>query len=180
MGLGPQLDGGVQYAGASEVTSPLQFEPNAERFSSRSVFGATAWQDRNARAQINVLGSGNSFDGNHLGAWGDAALQDGRFGHGFGAFWLGSTLAWANQLVGSDVRGAYYRVNYASRQWLWDAQIDYTAPLADTGFDTTTFVSGNARYQLSRIWRSAAAPTRASTALRRGRPTRSSRTLCGC
>lgn len=139
---------GVQYAGASEVTSPLQFEPNAERFSSRSVFGATAWQDRNARAQINVLGSGNSFDGNHLGAWGDAALQDGRYGHGFGAFWLGSTLAWANQLVGSDVRGAYYRLNYTSRQWLWDAQVDYTAPVADTGFDTTTFVSGNTRYQL--------------------------------
>ena len=141
--------GGFQYAGASEVTSPFQTDPaDAARFNSRSVFGATAWQDRNARAQVNVLGSGNSVDGNHSGAWADATVQSGRYGQGFGAFWLGSSLAWGNQLVGSDVRGAYYRLNYSSRQWLWDAQADYAAPLANTGFDTTTFVSGNTRYQV--------------------------------
>ena len=130
------------------MTSPLQPEADAQQFSSRSWFGATGWQDRNDRVQLNVLESHNTFDGTHSGAWADAYLQRGRVGHGFGAFWLGSSLAWANQLVASDVRGAYYRVNYGSRQWLWDAQIDYTAPLADSGFDTTTFVSSNTRYQL--------------------------------
>lgn len=139
---------GVQYAGASDVTSPYQFELDAPRFNSRSVFGAMAFQDRDTRAQFNVLGSGNSFNGNHSGAWLDAVTQSGRYNHGYGAFWMGSALAWGNQLVGSDVRGAYYRVNYSSRRWLWDAQVDYTAPLASTGFDTTTFVSGNTRYQI--------------------------------
>jgi len=139
---------GVQYAGASEVTSPYQYELETPRFNSRSVFAAMAFQDRDTRAQVNVLGSGNSFNGNHSGAWLDAVTQSGRYNHGYGAFWMGSALAWANQLVGSDVRGAYYRVNYSSRQWLWDAQVDYSAPLANTGFDTTTFFSGNSRYQI--------------------------------
>jgi hypothetical protein len=46
------------------------------------------------------------------------------------------------------VEGAYYRVNYGSRQWLWDANIDHAAPLQDNDFAASTFVSGNARYQV--------------------------------
>ena len=146
--LSPRWSSGLQYYGADDVTSPLQPELDAPRFTSHSMFAATAWQDANERYQLNVIGSDNSFNGTHYGGWGDGYVQTGRYGHGFGAFWLGSTLAWGNQLLGSDIRGAYYRLNYASRRWIWDAQIDYTDPVGESQFDTTTFVSANTRYQI--------------------------------
>ncbi len=139
---------GLQYFGAREVTSPWQPEDEATQFSSRSWFGSAAWQDATHRYQFNALGSNNSFTGNQQGAWADGYIQDGRFGHGFGAFYLGRGLAWGNQPVGSNARGAYYRVNYGSRQWLWDAYIDYAAPLNGSDFEPSTFVSGSARYQV--------------------------------
>lgn len=145
--LNRNMTAGLQYAGASDVTSILQPQDNAREFSTRSWFGATSWQDATRRLQFNALGSHNSVDGSHTGGWADAFIQDGRYGHGFGAFYLGSNLVWGNQPVGSDTRGAYYRVNYASRQWLWDATVDYAVPVGDGQFDATTFVSGSTRYQ---------------------------------
>jgi hypothetical protein len=139
---------GFQYFGAREVTNPLQPEDNAQQFSSRSWFGSAAWQDRTQRYQVNAIASDNSFTGNEQGAWADGYVQDGRFGHGFGAFYMGNGLAWGNQPIGNGVGGAYYRVNYGSRQWLWDANIDYAAPLQDTDFAPSTFVSGSARHQI--------------------------------
>ena len=138
---------GLQYYGAQDVTSVLQPQDNAREFSTRSWFGSTAWQDGTRRLQLNALGSHNSVDGNHQGGWADAYIQEGRYGHGFGLFYLGSNLVWGNQPVGSDTRGAYYRVNYASRQWLWDAMVDYAVPVADNQFDAITFLSGSTRYQ---------------------------------
>jgi len=139
---------GLQYYGARDVTAAWQLYGDERSFSTSSVFGATAWQDATRRFQLNVLGTDNSFNGNNQGAWADAYIQDGRYGHGFGAFYLGSNLAWGNQLVGSEMRGAYYRLNYASRQWLWDANVDYTAPVADSQMETTTFFSGSVRHQI--------------------------------
>lgn len=139
---------GLQYLGANDVTSVLQPRENANEFSTSSVFGSAAWQDGAHRFQANVLGTRNNVDGTHQGAWADAYISDGRYGHGFGAFYLGSNLAWGNQPVGADTAGGYYRVNYASRRWLWDAMVDYAAPLADSRFDAVTFVSGSTRYQI--------------------------------
>jgi hypothetical protein len=139
---------GFQYFGAREVTNPLQPIDNAEKFSSRSWFGAAAWQDRTQRYQVNAIASDNSFTGNQQGAWADGYVQDGRFGHGFGAFYLDNGLAWGNQPIGNGAGGAYYRVNYGSRQWLWDANIDFASPLQGTDFAASTFVSGSARYQI--------------------------------
>jgi len=139
---------GVQYLGANDVTSALQPRDRAREFSTASWFGSAAWQEGAHRFQANVLGTRNSVDGSHQGGWADAYLQDGRLGHGFGAFYLGSNLIWGNQPVGGDTAGAYYRVNYGSRRWLWDAMVDYAAPLADNRFDATTFVSGSTRYQV--------------------------------
>jgi len=148
MALTRNWSAGVQYAGANDVTSALQRRDDARQFSTNSFFGSAGWQDGNRRFQVNALGSHNSVDGSHGGGWADAYIQDGRFGHGFGAFYLGSNLAWGNQPVGSDVTGAYYRVNYASRQWLWDATVDYAAPLGDRQADASTFASGSTRYQV--------------------------------
>ena len=139
---------GFQYFGARDVTNPLQPIDNAEEFSSRSWFGAAAWQDRTQRYQVNAIASDNSFTGNQQGAWADGYVQDGRFGHGFGAFYLDNGLAWGNQPIGNGAGGAYYRVNYGSRQWLWDANIDFAGPLQGTDFAASTFVSGSARYQI--------------------------------
>jgi hypothetical protein len=139
---------GVQYYGARDVTAAWQLFGDDRTFSTSSWFGATAWQEAMNRFQLNFINTDNSFDGNHQGVWADAYIQDGRYGHGFGAFHLGSNLAWGNQPIGSELRGVYYRINYASRQWLWDANVDYTAPLADNPMQTTTFVSGSVRHQL--------------------------------
>lgn len=139
---------GLQYFGANDVTNPMQPENNAVDFSSRSWFGSAAWQDRTQRYQLNALGSDTSFSGKQQGFWADGYVQDGRYGHGFGAFYLARGLVWGNQPVGNDARGAYYRINYSSRQWLWDAYIDYAAPLEGSLLEPTTFVSGSARYQI--------------------------------
>ncbi len=138
---------GFQYYGANDVTSVLQPEGDAESFSTRSWFGSAAWQDGARRLQMNALSSDSSFNGHSQGGWADAYIQDGRYGHGFGLFYLGSNLIWGNQPVGSDLRGGYYRINYASRQWLWDATIDYTVPVGNNRPDAATFVSGSTRYQ---------------------------------
>lgn len=148
MALTRNWTAGVQYLGANDVTSVLQPRDDARQFSTNSFFGSAAWQDGNHRFQVNALGSHNSFDGGHQGGWADAYIRDGRLGHGFGAFYLGSNLVWGNQPVGSDVAGAYYRVNYASRQWLWDAMLDYAAPLGDSRAEASTFASGSTRYQV--------------------------------
>lgn len=140
---------GLQYAGARDVTNAMQIRTLAEEFSTRSWYGAAAWQERSQRYQVNLLGSHNNFSDDSLGAWADAMIQDGRYTHGFGAFWLGSDLAWANQPVGSDSRGVYYRINYGSRQWLWDISVDYADPIGERStLDASTFVSGSVRHQL--------------------------------
>lgn len=141
---------GLQYLGAREVRSVLQPRDDTREFSTNAWFGAAAWQDGPRRLQFNALGSHNSFDGSHGGGWADGLIQAGRYTHGFGAFYLGSNLIWGNQPVGSDLSGAYYRVNYGSRQWTWDAMLDYSAPLGDSGFEASTFFSGSVRYQAAR------------------------------
>ena len=38
-------------------------------------------------------------------------------------------MLWGNQPVANDSRGGYYRAFYADPRWLWDAGVDYTAPI---------------------------------------------------
>lgn len=139
--------GGLQYYGARDVTAAWQLPGDDRRFSTSSWFAASAWQDATRRFQLNAMGTDNSVNGNHQGAWADAVIRDGRYEHGLGVFYMGSNLAWGNQLIASDMRGAYYRINYVSRQWLWDANVDYTVPVGDGSMQTTTFVSGSVRHQ---------------------------------
>lgn len=148
--LTPNLTAGLQYLGANDVRSVLQPREDPRDFSTNAFFGAAAWQDGLRRLQFNALGSRNSFDGTRGGGWIDGVIDAGRYTHGFGAFYLGSNLIWGNQSVGSDFTGAYYRINFGSRQWTWDAQADYSAPVGSGGYDATTFLSGSARYQASR------------------------------
>jgi hypothetical protein len=141
---------GAQYVGAKDVTSAWQPPGLDATFSTRSGLAAAGYSDGPHRFQVNLLESGNNVSGRHLGAWADALVIDGRYAHSFGAFHMGEDLAWANQPVGINARGAYYRINYASRQWLWDAYVDYSAPLSNDAIATTTFTSGSVRRQWSR------------------------------
>jgi hypothetical protein len=149
---------GAQYVGANDVTAA--FTPiypidtvgvPLPTFSTRSGLLSANWQDGQARRiQVNYITSGNSVTDNHQGAWVDALFVDGRYAHSFGLFYMGPELAWGNQTVGTNSRGGYYRINYASRQWLWDAYVDYSAPNDDNRLPALTYSSGSVRRQLTR------------------------------
>jgi hypothetical protein len=139
---------GVQWIEARN-TALTTFLPQPGSFDSRSVFGAAAWEARNARFQANMLtGSSLGGDARH-GGWVDAVLVDGRLQHGFGAFYVEPDLYWGNQGIASDLQGVYYRGSYRTRQWLVDGGVDLIKPVTD-GKSSTTFVTGSARHQFSR------------------------------
>jgi len=141
--------GGIQYSGANEVTSGLQTQPDAREFNSRSLFAAIAHQDATTRLQLNLLESQNSFAPAQHGVWLDGATRAPRLTQTFGLFYLEPTLSWGNQPVANDARGGYYRAYYADPRWLWDAGVDYVAPV-ESDAPATTFLSGSLRYQFRR------------------------------
>lgn len=144
---------GVQVNHADDV--PLGFGPlfaTTERISATSIFSGASWQGANARVQGNVLVSERrdaSYEGTRVGGWIDAEIQDGRFGHNFGAFRLDRDLTWGNQLISSDAQGAYYRLSYGTRQLLLDGGIDRIWSISGDGPDVT-FGTASARYQYAR------------------------------
>jgi hypothetical protein len=60
-------------------------------------------------------------------------------------------MTWGNQVISDDMQGGYYRFAYLTRQWLADVGIDEVRSVSGEGA-STTFVSGDARYQISRDW----------------------------
>ena len=68
-----------------------------------------------------------------------------------GMFRIDPNLTWGNQLISNDVQGGYYRLDYQGRRWLADAGVDEVRPVSGIG-GSTTFLTGDARYQLSRDW----------------------------
>ena len=140
---------GIQYSGANDVTSTFQ-SSGAAPFSSRSFLAAASRQDATSRFQLNLLESQNSISESHNGVWFDGYLQTGRLAQSFGLFNLEPGLVWGNQPVANDSRGGYYRLFYSSPRWLWDAGVDYLAPIdRDTGV-ATTYLNGSVRYQFLR------------------------------
>lgn len=140
--------------------------------SSTAGLVSAAWADQGAHVQMNLLdgtaaggalsgsavnggsqnaGSDLNGRGNALGAWIDGSIAQGRFLHNAGVFRIDPNLTWGNQLISNDAQGGYYRLNYQSRQWLADAGIDEVRSVSGLGADTT-FITGDARYQLSRDW----------------------------
>jgi hypothetical protein len=151
----PQWALGGEFAGARDVSPYYQplgatFAPaTTERISSTTGFLTAAWQERGSRAQVNVIDGTVDGNGNSLGVWLDAARTRGALTQSFGAFRIDPHLAWGNQLITSDVQGGYYRVDYQSRRWLADFGVDQVNSVSGTG-SSTTFLNGDARYQLSR------------------------------
>ena len=151
----PQWALGGEFAAARDVS--LYYQPlgttfatvATERISSTTGLLTAAWQEGGSRAQINAIDGTVDGNGNSLGVWVDASRTRGAMTQSFGAFRIDPNLAWGNQLITSDAQGGYYRVDYQSRRWLADFGVDRVSSVSGTG-SSTTFVNGDARYQLSR------------------------------
>lgn len=134
----------VQAVDVSDVrTGP---EKSSPKISARSWFGAVAWDDHDARVQINFAGSSLQDAGSRAGTWLDADLRRGRVWHTFGSFYLDPELVWGNQQLASDAAGGYYRAGYQSRRWTLDGGLDYVSSVSGDSGDVA-YGTGYARYQ---------------------------------
>jgi SdrD B-like domain len=152
----PQWTLGGEFATARDTSlyyQPLVNAPygvaTSERISSTTSYLTAAWQDGPSRAQLNLIDGSVDGDGSSLGAWLDASRTSGAVTQSVGAFRIDPNLAWGNQLITSDVEGGYYRVDYQSRRWLADFDVDQVSSVSGSGYNTT-FLTGDARYQLTR------------------------------
>jgi hypothetical protein len=121
------------------------------RLASTTGFVSALWEERGRHLQFNLLDGAVSGSANGTGAWVDGSLAQGRMLHNAGLFRIDPNVTWGNQLISSDAQGGYYRLNYQSRQWLADAGIDTVRSVSGIG-GSTTFLTGDSRYQLSRDW----------------------------
>ena len=143
---------GGQFIEARDVNVVIGPAINGDtRLSTATGLVTAAWQQHGARLQLNVLDGGISGTGNGLGSWIDASLAQGRFVQNAGVFRIEPNLTWGNQLIANDTQGGYYRLNYQSRQWLADVGIDAVRSVSGA-VGSTTFLTGDTRYQLSRDW----------------------------
>lgn len=146
---------GGEFAAARDVTlyypslDSTATSATLPHFSSSTGYLSTAWQDRTSRAQLNVIDGSVDGLGNSLGAWFDASQTRGAFTNGLGLFRIDPNLAWGNQVITNDVQGGYYRLGYQSRRWVADVGVDEVSSVSGHGVHTT-FLNGDARYQLSR------------------------------
>jgi hypothetical protein len=120
-----------------------------ERISSTTGFLTAAWQSGANHAQFNFLDGTLDGSGNASGTWVDAGHTSGAITQSAGLFRIDPNLAWANQLITSDVQGGYYRVDFQSRRWLADFDVDEVSSVSGV-VGNTTFITGDTRYQLNR------------------------------
>jgi hypothetical protein len=149
----PQWTLGGQLVDVRDVNLAIgQVIDGDSRLSSTTGLLTAAWQDRGERVQANFLdgGSANGKD-NAAGAWVDASISQGRILQNAGIFRIDPNMTWGNQLISNDAQGGYYRFNYQSRQWLADFGVDEVHSVSGLG-TSTTFLTGDTRYQLSRDW----------------------------
>jgi SdrD B-like domain len=154
--MAPQWTMGGEIAAARDT--PLYFQPTipglpasagTQRLDSTTGYLTAAWQDGPSRAQLNLIDGTLDGNGNSLGAWLDASHTSGPITQSYGLFRIDPNLAWGNQLMTSDAQGGYYRVDYQSRRWVADFDIDQVNSVSNNG-GNTTFITTDARYQLTR------------------------------
>jgi hypothetical protein len=119
--------------------------------SSTTGLMSAAWADHGEHLQMNLLDGEVGGKPNALGAWVDGSITQGRIQQSAGLFRIDPNLTWGNQVIANDMQGGYYRFDYQSRQWMTDVGIDEARSVSDQGTNTT-FLTGDARYQISRDW----------------------------
>ncbi|MBS0375229.1 MAG: hypothetical protein JSR73_11665 [Proteobacteria bacterium] len=122
-----------------------------QRLSATTGLASALYETKGARLQLNVLDGSVSGLGNGIGGWVDGSVVRGRIQQSAGLFRIDPDLTWGNQLISNDAQGGYYRFGYQSRQWLADVGIDAVRSVSGLGANTT-FLTSDARYQLSRDW----------------------------
>lgn len=116
--------------------------------SSKSAYGAVAWEGPRDRYQANVLGS--RADGvSGQGAWLEGLNSRGRYTHRYGVFYLDPGIAWGLAPINNDLKGVYYRLGYQYGRWDWNAGLDSLRSISGNGVDGW-FATGYGRYQASR------------------------------
>ncbi len=146
----PRWTLGAQYSQANDVNLALgTYSSVGGPASSRTAYLGAAWRDKMDSVQLNVLEGTVNAASPAWGVWLDANVGSGRYQNNFGAFRLEPGLAWGNQIVSSDTQGAYYRLNYQSRQWQVNTGIDLAYSVSGLGSDSV-FATGDVRYQYSR------------------------------
>lgn len=119
--------------------------------SSNTGLMTAAWADSGEHVQMNLLDGEVNGKSNGLGGWVDASIAQGRILQNAGVFRIDPNVTWGNQLISNDAQGGYYRLDYQSRQWLADVGVDEVHSVSGLGTNTT-FLTGDARYQMSRDW----------------------------
>jgi hypothetical protein len=148
----PQWTVGGQFVEARDVNLSIGpvIDGSALMSSSTGLLTA-AWGDQGAHLQLNLLDGEVNGKPNAVGTWVDASIARGRILQNAGIFRIDPNMTWGNQLISNDAQGGYYRLNYQSRRWLADVGIDEVRSVSGLGTNTT-FVTGDARYQVSRDW----------------------------
>jgi hypothetical protein len=119
--------------------------------SSTTGLVSAAWADRGEHLQFNLLDGQVSGKPDAVGAWVDGSITQGRVQQSAGLFRIDPNMNWGNQVIADDMQGGYYRFDYQSRQWMTDVGIDEARSVSGQGANTT-FLTGDARYQVSRDW----------------------------
>ncbi|HME38310.1 MAG TPA: hypothetical protein VKG63_05035 [Steroidobacteraceae bacterium] len=123
----------------------------ATRFSSNTELLTAAWKDGGKRLDLNLVDGDISGKANAVGGWVDGSIAQGRFQQTAGLFRIDPNMTWGNQVIANDMEGGYYRLDYQGRRWMTDVGIDEVRSVSGLGSDTT-FLTGDAHYQLSRDW----------------------------
>lgn len=147
LALGPEWNAGVQFADARDVHAGLSAED--PKTTGRSWFGSTAWQEGPNRVQLNLLDSQRDAGRHNFAWWVDGEARLGRYRQNYGLFRFDRDMSWGYSPINSDVEGGYYRVNYASQQWIWTAGLDSVSSISGRG-TSGNFLTGNVRYQVDR------------------------------
>ena len=138
-----RLDGAVQVIDARGL--PFDVFTGA-RQEAQSAFASAAWEGAapwsesmvggNApvserrgglRMQGNLVSSTASIDGRANGLWADAAWRTERWRQTAGAFRFDPNLRWGAAVLASDLQGAYWQADTATRQW----QFGFNGELSD-------------------------------------------------
>lgn len=139
---------GAQVVDARDVEAGLESGSGAPgKTSARSIYGAFAYHDAKDRLQLNVLDSETSAGPHRMGIWAEGESAVGRYRHNYGAFRFDPGLMWGYTPINGDLQGAYYRLNYASQQWIWSGGVDSVGSVTGQGLEGV-FVTGNVRYQV--------------------------------